>query len=108
MPSSSRKNVCSRSEEHTSELQSHDNLVCRLLLEKNTDGRPVPRRRHSRRRHRPVLPRRVPGHTGAVPALQYSVPDCLDEPEGREVFFFLKDRGPPEIPPFPLPRVLQT
>src|SRR3954464_12674974 len=31
MPSS---DVCSRSEEHTSELQSHDNLVCRLLLEK--------------------------------------------------------------------------
>src|SRR2546430_5912359 len=29
-----------RSEEHTSELQSHCNLVCRLLLEKqkNTDG----------------------------------------------------------------------
>src|SRR3954464_16105864 len=34
-----------RSEEHTSELQSHDNLVCRLLLEKknntqNTKVRP--------------------------------------------------------------------
>src|SRR4029434_7742491 len=30
--------VCTwqRSEEHTSELQSHLNLVCRLLLEKNT------------------------------------------------------------------------
>src|SRR5438477_9664328 len=26
--------VCTRSEEHTSELQSHVNLVCRLLLEK--------------------------------------------------------------------------
>src|SRR6266480_7935770 len=26
--------TCSRSEEHTSELQSHVNLVCRLLLEK--------------------------------------------------------------------------
>src|SRR5260370_19757659 len=26
---------CVRSEEHTSELQSHLNLVCRLLLEKN-------------------------------------------------------------------------
>src|SRR5260370_29694242 len=26
--------TCSRSEEHTSELQSHLNLVCRLLLEK--------------------------------------------------------------------------
>src|SRR5690242_20864398 len=26
--------ICLRSEEHTSELQSHVNLVCRLLLEK--------------------------------------------------------------------------
>src|SRR5947207_11984316 len=26
--------MCSRSEEHTSELQSHSDLVCRLLLEK--------------------------------------------------------------------------
>src|SRR5260370_13919697 len=26
--------MCTRSEEHTSELQSHLNLVCRLLLEK--------------------------------------------------------------------------
>src|SRR3954467_12332448 len=33
MPSSGVKK-CARSEEHTSELQSHDNLVCRLLLEK--------------------------------------------------------------------------
>src|SRR5438477_1749620 len=33
---SSRRIVCGkkRSEEHTSELQSHVNLVCRLLLEK--------------------------------------------------------------------------
>src|SRR5947207_7310972 len=30
----------SRSEEHTSELQSHSDLVCRLLLEKK-NGRPV-------------------------------------------------------------------
>src|SRR5947208_7151090 len=28
------RSVCSRSEEHTSELQSPDHLVCRLLLEK--------------------------------------------------------------------------
>src|SRR5207302_3061229 len=27
--------ICARSEEHTSELQSRENLVCRLLLEKN-------------------------------------------------------------------------
>src|SRR4029434_7508615 len=29
--------IHTRSEEHTSELQSHLNLVCRLLLEKNTN-----------------------------------------------------------------------
>src|SRR2546430_6513213 len=29
-----RKNAADRSEEHTSELQSQSNLVCRLLLEK--------------------------------------------------------------------------
>src|SRR2546430_13062884 len=33
---------CVRSEEHTSELQSQSNIVCRLLLEKkkNTTGQP--------------------------------------------------------------------
>src|SRR5438477_3567659 len=30
--------VNARSEEHTSELQSHVNLVCRLLLEKKNSG----------------------------------------------------------------------
>src|SRR2546430_7377144 len=29
---------CPRSEEHTSELQSQSNLVCRLLLEKKNDN----------------------------------------------------------------------
>src|SRR5690606_9845761 len=29
---------CLRSEEHTSELQSRENLVCRLLLEKKNEG----------------------------------------------------------------------
>src|SRR5688572_32017925 len=32
-----------RSEEHTSELQSQSNLVCRLLLEKKNGGRALPR-----------------------------------------------------------------
>src|SRR2546430_4141161 len=36
-----------RSEEHTSELQSQSNLVCRLLLEKKKTG---PRRRRRNRR----------------------------------------------------------
>src|SRR6204780_5654710 len=38
-PSITRTNrVAMRSEEHTSELQSHSYLVCRLLLEKKTRG----------------------------------------------------------------------
>src|SRR5260370_20538201 len=36
-----------RSEEHTSELQSHLNLVCRLLLEKKKNNR-----RHDATKHR--------------------------------------------------------
>src|SRR5436190_17322603 len=31
--------ACLRSEEHTSELQSHSDLVCRLLLEKKKNDR---------------------------------------------------------------------
>src|SRR5690242_20754448 len=34
LPGSRAKQEAHRSEEHTSELQSHVNLVCRLLLEK--------------------------------------------------------------------------
>src|SRR5260370_17239381 len=33
----SLRSECRRSEEHTSELQSHLNLVCRLLLEKKNN-----------------------------------------------------------------------
>src|SRR3712207_7995187 len=33
--------AASRSEEHTSELQSRQYLVCRLLLEKNKSGKPI-------------------------------------------------------------------
>src|SRR2546426_2861640 len=32
------RSACTRSEEHTSELQSPCNLVCRLLLEKKNDN----------------------------------------------------------------------
>src|ERR1019366_9729273 len=46
MPSSAwKKDVC-RSEEHTSELQSLTNIVCRLLLEKNTQQFPIVGEQH--------------------------------------------------------------
>src|SRR2546430_12035595 len=35
--------LCARSEEHTSELQSQSNLVCRLLLEKKKQHRSTTR-----------------------------------------------------------------
>src|SRR5688572_31199482 len=38
----------SRSEEHTSELQSQSNLVCRLLLEKKKENKKKNRRRRGR------------------------------------------------------------
>src|SRR2546427_7025289 len=50
-PSRPRAPIRARSEEHTSELQSQSNLVCRLLLEKkNAPMKPSP----------PVAQRRVP------------------------------------------------
>src|SRR6185369_666840 len=46
-PCDARAGGCRRSEEHTSELQSHLNLVCRLLLEKKKErgSRRVPEAR---------------------------------------------------------------
>src|SRR5256885_11559537 len=51
--------VAARSEEHTSELQSPCNLVCRLLLEKNKIRRRVTSvpRRHASRVAPPHTPR---------------------------------------------------
>src|SRR5260370_32159213 len=39
-PGDLRPRAAARSEEHTSELQSHLNLVCRLLLEKKKQNTP--------------------------------------------------------------------
>src|SRR2546430_4431038 len=43
--------LTTRSEEHTSELQSQSNLVCRLLLEKKKNTQPARRRRPQAFRH---------------------------------------------------------
>src|SRR5437667_1629205 len=58
-----------RSEEHTSELQSHHDLVCRLLLEKKNT---VPTRLYGGTLRLPVFNgRRLEGRRGKIPA-QYS------------------------------------
>src|SRR5260370_31312775 len=43
IPRSPPGRSCPRSEEHTSELQSHLNIVCRLLLEKKKKKTPLAR-----------------------------------------------------------------
>src|SRR5437773_3894288 len=43
--------TCFRSEEHTSELQSHHDLVCRLLLEKKKPQHKHPQRSTSQQHH---------------------------------------------------------
>src|SRR4051795_8394666 len=100
MPSSGVQ-TC-RSEEHTSELQSHSHLVCRLLLEKkkNEANRRAAGRCVVTQQGQVSVEQRsvcvlccVTSH----PRASYAPPFCLFS------FFFLKDRPPPEISPFPSP-----
>src|SRR6202034_4090752 len=93
-----------RSEEHTSELQSQSNLVCRLLLEK---------KKQTHKTH--ALLNVVSGRSGLCRSLTQRI--RLHKHVGDRhmtvavgqscaLFFFLNDRTPPEISPFPLPAAL--
>src|SRR3954466_12358005 len=103
MPSFLVTGVQTRSEEHTSELQSHDNLVCRLLLEKKhtragSSQPPLDLAQLLVRRPR-QQPRRVfvawrvrqPGDQGGA------------DHQYMGIVFFLINGAPPKLPPFPLP-----
>src|SRR3954467_1727836 len=102
MPSSGCKKSALRSEEHTSELESHDNLVFRLLLETNKTGN-LTRVRAARPvralewrawgRERVTVTRREGGGAGAREPLRFG---CA--------FFFFKEPGPPQTPLFSPPR----
>src|SRR5947207_10946426 len=59
--------VMYRSEEHTSELQSHSDLVCRLLLEKNNTKGTL---QHIRNRRQNSLPRQ--GRDKPIPHRQHN------------------------------------
>src|SRR3954462_8408059 len=78
-----------RSEEHTSELQSHDNLVCRILLEKKTaSGRPVSRCSRTGRHatHTRCAPDVALGQWLSIPARSSHVECC--HALGRCLFFY--------------------
>src|SRR3954463_610457 len=93
--------LSNKSEEHTSELQSHDNLVCRLLLEK---------KKMKSARDAMELRRRAGTMRGsASAALSRRVALLLLLSSSLLVFllcfsfffFFLNERPPPGFPPFP-------
>src|SRR5271154_5735199 len=76
--------ISKRSEEHTSELQSHVNLVCRLLLEKKKES--VSKKRL-----------RTRNQNGSKWSKRFAAKKCVVR------FFFLKKRPPPKFTPLPQP-----
>src|SRR4051795_11190685 len=106
MPSSGVQ-TCARSEEHTSELQSHSHLVCRLLLEKKEELVALARHRlgviPGAHQGRPALRHVAPPHMCVLPSVAYRPLPFIFV----FFFFFLNNRAPPEISPFPLPGPLR-
>src|SRR5215204_5911849 len=86
---SARVRLPVRSEEHTSELQSHSDLVCRLLLEKKKIRAVPPENPFSanlrRRRDRPLL------------RLQHARRGAYHLDEGAHELFFVNDTATTEI-----------
>src|SRR6266480_1478960 len=78
-----------RSEEHTSELQSHVNLVCRLLLEQKNveEARQEPQESVDA------------DHADEQPALADRAANLMRS--GEQLFFFLMIRLPPRSTLFP-------
>src|SRR3954467_5916144 len=103
MPSSGVKTCALRSEEHTSELQSHDNLVCRLLLEKTYPASARPRGRGT------PPPPPAPRGASRARARAWVVVAGGGGPRGGALvpgcrLFFFKARGPPPfLPSSPTP-----
>src|SRR3954463_13090105 len=85
--------VLPRSEEHTSELQSHDNLVCRLLLEKKKNELLAWSGSIS---SRTLLSRNT--STTTAPTTRSAT---LSAQQLTQVFFFLLKRPPPRSTFFP-------
>src|SRR3954462_1901848 len=106
MPSSGVQTCALRSEEHTSELQSHDNLACRLLLEKITDA--AGGNRHPGP-NRGTVGRGGPACARAIrptPEAKGRVSAHRQLGTAGFAVVFLRAGAPPGSPPFPLPDVL--
>src|ERR1039457_5279209 len=99
----SLKKCTYRSEEHTSELQSPCNLVCRLLLEKKNKKQQILATPESPRANggEPFSCAGQPRRTS--PASKCCTPACATWTAYSCVFFFLKEPAPAKISPLPLP-----
>src|SRR3954466_703503 len=101
MPSSGGQK-CARSEEHTSELQSHDNLVCRLLLEKKKLFRSDRKSTRLHSRHQ-IIQYAVFFVTDLICSYVLSYPLVLSSGLITfSLFFFFNDPATPEISPLSL------
>src|SRR3954449_4813721 len=106
MPSLEFRRV--RSEEHTSELQSHSHLVCRLLLEKKksrSEEHTSELQSHSHIVCRLLLEQKKTPHVSSTHSHLLSLP-LLINPSTADpaycIFFFFNDPAPPEIYPLSL------
>src|SRR5256885_6608900 len=78
LPHGRRTPSRSRSEEHTSELQSPCNLVCRLLLEKKKPRTPVRRTTHHARLRRTTHEGRETWTRCSTTCVTPPAPCCVD------------------------------
>src|SRR6266571_4963784 len=77
-----------RSEEHTFELQSHVNLVCRLLLEKKKNSPLLHRCFRQRKQPRHIRAKFHHPRRGADVSPGWMVPSPVPEGVARSLFFF--------------------
>src|SRR3954465_4657983 len=103
MPSSGGQTCALRSEEHTSELQSHDNLVCRLLLDKKEITAAGPGNTVADGGAAATPPDQACGVWSTVSRAGAMRQGGLQGGSSGEVFFFLMLRAPRNPPPFPHP-----
>src|SRR3954449_12485298 len=100
-----RRIPVTRSEEHTSELQSHSHLVCRLLLEKKKTSNQAKAEQQSpdaaRQPSHHAAGTGKPPQSRRLPSTRLSTRSC-----SPSSFFFFNDPAPPEIYPLSLPAAL--
>src|SRR3954462_10259195 len=94
------------SEEHTSELQSHDNLVCRPLLEKKAPTGAFNAPASPAGAPPPCVPPAPPRPAGPPAARRALGTSPRGRPRCDYFSFFFNHRAPPELYPLSLPGAL--